>query len=180
MQKVSKQSLAMIALSILLAISIALTFTFALTAAKQKQANGTITFGGEVAILMIGYGNETANTYEFKISDVVDGDIALSSYKMGLATTSVNAYLKVTVSALTGANADSGGVTMSAIANDTEYTKSASTEFVTKTKITGGEGNAISLSDLIKIKVDLSKLTDDSNVTFTVTVNASVNTTFAA
>ena len=43
MQKVSKQSLAMIALSILLAISIALTFTFAVLSDKQG-AVGTVTF----------------------------------------------------------------------------------------------------------------------------------------
>ena len=43
MQKVSKQSLAMIALSILLAISIALTFTFAVLSDKQG-ATGMITF----------------------------------------------------------------------------------------------------------------------------------------
>ena len=49
MQKVSKQSLAMIALSILLAISIALTFTFA-ALTESKTAKGTITFsaGGSV------------------------------------------------------------------------------------------------------------------------------------
>ena len=49
MQKVSKQSLAMIALSILLAISIALTFTFA-ALQGSKKATGTITFseGGSV------------------------------------------------------------------------------------------------------------------------------------
>ena len=49
MQKVSKQSLAMLALSILLAISIALTFTFALMA-DSRTATGTITFssGGTV------------------------------------------------------------------------------------------------------------------------------------
>ena len=50
MQKVSKQSLAMLALSILLAISIALTFTFA-ALTDSRKATGTITFssGGTVA-----------------------------------------------------------------------------------------------------------------------------------
>ena len=49
MQKVSKQSLAMIALSILLAISIALTFTFAF-ASDSKKATGTITFSGSASV----------------------------------------------------------------------------------------------------------------------------------
>ncbi len=49
MQKVSKQSLAMIALSILLAISIALTMTFAALSAN-RTATGSITFSGNVSI----------------------------------------------------------------------------------------------------------------------------------
>ena len=49
MQKVSKQSLAMLALSILLAISIALTFTFAALQDK-KTATGIITFEGSASI----------------------------------------------------------------------------------------------------------------------------------
>ena len=52
MQKVSKQSLAMLALSILLAISIALTFTFAAFSAADKTATGTITFTGSLAITL--------------------------------------------------------------------------------------------------------------------------------
>ena len=49
MQKVSKQSLAMIALSILLAISIALTVTFA-AMQDSKTATGTITFTGGASV----------------------------------------------------------------------------------------------------------------------------------
>ncbi len=61
MQKVSKQSLAMIALSILLAISIALTFTFAgLTA--SKTATGTITFSGEATVAWSGGTVNDGNT----------------------------------------------------------------------------------------------------------------------
>ena len=54
MQKVSKQSLAMIALSILLAISIALTFTFAAVANVSKTATGTLTFSGKYSIVWAG------------------------------------------------------------------------------------------------------------------------------
>ena len=50
MQKVSKQSLAMLALSILLAISIALTFTFAAVTSQSKTATGTITFDGQYSV----------------------------------------------------------------------------------------------------------------------------------
>ncbi len=55
MQKVSKQSLAMIALSILLAISIALTFTFA-ALQDRKTATGTITFSGDASVTWSGTG----------------------------------------------------------------------------------------------------------------------------
>ena len=60
MQKVSKQSLAMLALSILLAISIALTFTFA--AAAPKTATGTITFSGDTFIAWSGGTVNDGNT----------------------------------------------------------------------------------------------------------------------
>ncbi len=53
MQKVSKQSLAMIALSILLAISIALTMTFA-ALSESKDAQGKITFTGSVSVAWSG------------------------------------------------------------------------------------------------------------------------------
>ena len=62
MQKVSKQSLAMIALSILLAISIALTFTFAVLSDKQG-AVGTITFS-EGFTLTAGTGLTESDTAE--------------------------------------------------------------------------------------------------------------------
>ena len=61
MQKVSKQSLAMIALSILLAISIALTFTFA-ALSDSKTAKGTITFSGEATVVWTGGTPNGGNT----------------------------------------------------------------------------------------------------------------------
>ena len=64
MQKVSKQSLAMLALSILLAISIALTFTFA-ALNSTKTATGTITFTGEMGLIYAG-------------TDVVDKDLTFT------------------------------------------------------------------------------------------------------
>ena len=69
MQKVSKQSLAMLALSILLAISIALTFTFA-TLSNTKTATGTITFTGEVGLVFSGI----TDTDNFAFDLTVDGN----------------------------------------------------------------------------------------------------------
>ena len=67
MQKVSKQSLAMLALSILLAISIALTFTFA-AASTTKTATGTITFNGEFGLIYDGLTNNDVNDIAFTIT----------------------------------------------------------------------------------------------------------------
>ena len=61
MQKVSKQSLAMLALSILLAISIALTLTFA-ALSDSKTATGTITFSGDTFIAWSGGTVDDGNT----------------------------------------------------------------------------------------------------------------------
>lgn len=76
MQKVSKQSLAMIALSILLAISIALTFTFA-ALAKEKTATGTITFSGDTGIVYTGLASGSENL-TFKVAYDADGAYTLS------------------------------------------------------------------------------------------------------
>ena len=66
MQKVSKQSLAMLALSILLAISIALTFTFA-ALSSTKTATGTITFTGEMGLVFAGTDVADTNNLTFNI-----------------------------------------------------------------------------------------------------------------
>ena len=65
MQKVSKQSLAMIALSILLAISIALTFTFAALSAT-RTATGNITLSGDATVKWEQRGNELT---KYNVSD---------------------------------------------------------------------------------------------------------------
>ena len=78
MQKVSKQSLAMIALSILLAISIALTMTFA-ALSQTKHATGTITFTGNYSITMTGVENAAAaDDWTFKGTFNADGKITLT------------------------------------------------------------------------------------------------------
>jgi len=68
MQKVSKQSLAMLALSILLAISIALTFTFA-ALTDSKKATGTITFSGGGSVTWEGTGAADDGTYSFTLTE---------------------------------------------------------------------------------------------------------------
>ena len=73
MQKVSKQSLAMIALSILLAISIALTFTFAAWS-DSKTAKGTITF---VAGGYLSWVDENTQTDESLVSVTSDGNVTV-------------------------------------------------------------------------------------------------------
>ena len=83
MQKVSKQSLAMIALSILLAISIALTFTFAALSDK-KTATGTITFSGASALLI----NNAEEDYTFAIA--FDGTGAPKVSTAGFDTVAVS------------------------------------------------------------------------------------------
>ena len=98
MQKVSKQSLAMIALSILLAISIALTFTFAALSAS-KTATGTITFSGGVGLIYEGVTD--APNVSFTITYDGDGKVTvggLDTVTLKMATTSkkadVNAVIK--------------------------------------------------------------------------------------
>ena len=112
MQKVSKQSLAMLALSILLAISIALTFTFA-GLYDSKTAKGTITFSGSVGLIMQYNGSNfvagdgtSGNPYTFEIAMAaedasagktkIESELAKVTFK--LSDTSQAAYIKVTAS----------------------------------------------------------------------------------
>ena len=92
MQKVSKQSLAMIALSILLAISIALTFTFAAIAGKTDKATGTITFSGASALLI----NNEESDYTFTIT--FDGTGTPSVSTTGFDTVAVSLAASSTTS----------------------------------------------------------------------------------
>ena len=119
MQKVSKQSLAMIALSILLAISIALTFTFAALQVK-KTATGTITFSGNYAISMTGTDNdELTDAWTFKGTIVPTGAITLNGTPTvkftNIAKNASMSYgVKITISgasagAITGAFTEGNG-----------------------------------------------------------------------
>ena len=110
MQKVSKQSLAMLALSILLAISIALTLTFA-ALSDSKTATGTITFTGNVALMMQNGGSDfstgagtDASPYTFTIANPTDAsaiNTALEKVTFKLTDTSQNAYIVVSVTVTT-------------------------------------------------------------------------------
>ena len=99
-----------------------------------------------------------------------DAAVALGdTLTIGLASSSVDAYVKVTVSALSGNNTPA--LTLAAADSVSALYNAASTTFTSKAKIVAGSN--VKLADLIKITPDLSKLVDDSSVTFTVTVDAS-------
>ena len=92
MQKVSKQSLAMIALSILLAISIALTFTFA-ALSDSKKATGTITFSGNATVT---WATTNANTTKYAVSG---GEITITLSEADF-TFEADGSAKITAAAL--------------------------------------------------------------------------------
>ena len=178
MQKVSKQSLAMLALSILLAISIALTFTFA-ALSDSKTAQGTITFDGNVAIELGGtFVEGDSFDYELTLAVNQNGEIDLSGATIGLGDNSTAAYVKVTVAALTGANADSGAVVMDADLTASGWKVLSGTTFTSEAKLSAG--NSIALGDLISITVDLDKLDGTDAVTFGITVEAQAGAAYAA
>ena len=166
MQKVSKQSLAMLALSILLAISIALTFTFAgLT--DQKTATGTITFNGNVAIEL---GSAFVSGTNLTIQADANGALTIpEEATIGLSASSVSAYLKVTVSALSGNNTPAATLA-SADEVNSGWADKTNNVYTSNAKLAAG--GSVKLSELIKITIDLNQLVDDSNITFTITVDA--------
>ena len=184
MQKVSKQSLAMIALSILLAISIALTFTFA-GLQDSKTAKGTITFTGNVSLVMTHSENSFTGTgtsvdpYAFTISnaaskDDINNELAKISFKLG--TNSQAAYIKVEASVTTGQTA----VTLKTktLAN---YEPDSLIQKTTNGNQMTTSTSAVKLSDLYEADLDLTKLDassgsiSDVEITFTVTANTKLS-----
>ena len=173
MQKVSKQSLAMIALSILLAISIALTFTFAGLSAN-KTAKGTITFSGNLAITMGAdfVKNSETDTYEFTLAES-NGTVTLGN-DLTIGVSGVNAYVKIVVGAPTGTNASAVTIGKATAFSSLYEQKDASLNtFTSIAKIKAGSN--VKLSDLIAITLNLDNLADDTNVTFTITITADVD-----
>ena len=152
MQKVSKQSLAMIALSILLAISIALTFTFA-ALQDSKTAKGTITFSGNATVTLAG-GTVSGNEMTFNLSND-DFDFAESAGKTTATVKSVSldkytiqfsnsSTVELTWTITLEANGTSAVVTM------------ASTGLTGKLKAT--EAGSAATSDVIKLSSVISKI----------------------
>ena len=95
MQKVSKQSLAMLALSILLAISIALTFTFA-AFSSSRTAEGTITFDGGIGLIYTGITDNDSITFTIVFGaegqpELKSGSTNLADIDLALANTSKSA-----------------------------------------------------------------------------------------
>ena len=64
MRKVSKKSVAIFSLSVLLVISILLTFTYAAITAQQKEINGTITISAGLEIVITEGTDENGITFE--------------------------------------------------------------------------------------------------------------------
>ena len=192
MQKVSKQSLAMIALSILLAISIALTFTFA-ALQDSKTATGTITFSGEVGITISSADSVVTVSQDgtaITISGITDSEklnSALKDVKIAVSSNSVAAALKVTISDVTGTNAavisEWTRKTSEVTSNSNKVTVAgtgASATFTTEKLAANGY---ILLGDLVTAAVNLSNIASDdttANAQFTITVDASASGTFTA
>ena len=156
MQKVSKQSLAMLALSILLAISIALTFTFA-AAQVSKTATGTITFSGEYFIAWSGNASGDTNitidttsngNIEFSLTEACftleqqsDGTVDAT-----LNSTGTTALKKVSVMFT---NATNTAVTPTIAKDDTSSTQLVAT-FNTMTEVGANSSSTVTLDAIIE------------------------------
>ena len=183
MQKVSKQSLAMIALSILLAISIALTMTFA-ALSDSKQANGTITFSGNVALEMnctIGSPSGTGTTedpYVFTYtpagtlsqSETISAiNAELAKVTFGLADGSNDAYIQVKAT-VTVTDKTDGSITAGNKSTATGFTVSGDTFTTTAAVDTETTYN---LSQFVEVTaLNFSTLSDGDKIGITLIVKA--------
>ena len=196
MQKVSKQSLAMLALSILLAISIALTFTFA-GLSDKKTATGTISFQGNVALIVDSTTNiadsVSNNNYTIVCTSVTDTDTlnaALATASFKLAANSQAAYLGVQV-VITSETAGNIAALKMATGGEADWTfadKTGGTYTMVSTNKIAAKDSTTALSDLFDATLDLTVLVpnaegtiDDIVMTFTIKADATAQVTdFAA
>ena len=173
MQKVSKQSLAMLALSILLAISIALTFTFAALTAQQKTATGTITFNGTLAITMSGGAiSADGSNYEITIegvtTDATPITTALQNSNIGII--GPKAYIKVVASVDNGNSTDAVKITT---ATNESFTASGGNTQISNNLI--AQGTNTTLASLFTVTFTPGNLVpnatgviEDITITFTI------------
>ena len=174
MQKVSKQSLAMLALSILLAISIALTFTFA-AASASKTATGTIKFTGDIALEF----SAATDNFAFNINVASTGVATTAADEMiKVASTSAPAYVTVQLS-IEGNNVQIGdAATTKAVAVNLEQLTNFGAVEANKSTTTGkmAAGTEWKVADFISLDSDVTKYIDEtadsSKVILTFTASA--------
>ena len=176
MQKVSKQSLAMIALSILLAISIALTFTFAGLSASNT-ASGTITFQGDATVVW-SYTGEIVGKYEQKDGSITvklseaDFDL-LADGSASLKDTTKREFEYVSVSITNTANSNLK-YKISKTSTDTGMTVTCDTFKGAIEYTTGAVGKTLS-QIITDIKVTNAEAAKDLTFEITAAVGANVN-----
>ena len=168
MQKVSKQSLAMIALSILLAISIALTFTFAGLSAT-KTATGNITFSGDATVKWAQQGNDTTK-YEIS-NDSITINLTEADFDFNadgtasLNETAKGEFAKVTV-AINNTAASNLNYKISKTSTDTKMMVTSAT-FKGKINKSSGEVNK-TLSEIVT-DIKITKAEDAEGLVFVIT-----------
>lgn len=192
--KVSKQTLAIVALSLLLAIAMALTVTFA-AFSNTNTVNGSITFSGDVVftvttagatnVSLSGTPSTNGATFTVSISGITDDtamETALAGIRFGLTSTSVSAYMQIVLTDPSGANA--GVLTPTYATGTPTITSNAGVTVTanasTKTYVTGkmGASDYVTLGDLVSYGVNLNNLaapadsTEACTFSFTVKTNA--------
>lgn len=151
MQKqISKQGLAIVALSLLLAVCMALTATFAVFKTSET-VNGSITFSGNSVLSISGFGEATNQTYTYsktsKIAGITDGASYYSTGSIGLTSSSAASYLKVTFTL----TADKG-VDITLTAPEGWYRVSATNVFIYK-GVSGTDGTPAKAAPNYSIEV---------------------------
>ena len=163
MQKqVSKQSLAVLALSILLAISMALTATFAGFTASES-ATGTITFTeSNVQITFSGWegGALTLGNTDFEVADATAGTVKLNAdaidkiEALKVSVSGAEAGFELQVTATMTATADAVTIVVATFENAASITDQAVFATVTANPVA-----AASASGTFTVKVDATLVT---------------------
>ena len=172
MQKVSKQSLAMLALSILLAISIALTFTFA-ALSDSKTATGTVTFSKGFTLTSTGFSGSGSDTFTITPTIADTGNVSYAINETTAAWTIANndtnaLIVEITFTWTSDAEEGFDPATIKNVVSGTTY----------KLSIANAKTATINLADVVALETD-NTITDiegltDTKISYTIEIDVKV------
>ena len=187
-KQVSKQNIAIAIMAIIIAITMGITFTMAVFSASAT-VTGVITFQGDFAIVVYditdGTTAVTGETLSFTPQTLAINSDGYGFGSAKLTATSLSTYYNttgsVTITVIVTTTQTNNEVETIALGNGTSgagtlWTLSSATSAgATFTMSTAHTAVGYTFADMIKVNWDESKISDDSEVSFTFAIDVTAN-----